>query len=209
MAGGRWRQGGGGREVVGGGHHPEGMGRAPPGRHGARTCRRARSTIGAPGMVPLCCRSTSCSRSRATCKAGDAQPLTHGGAGDARGVQWHRQACGVRRCNRACRDAMGRAACRDASERAACHGASGRAACRSSRPRVGGGVGLPLDCGRLGERHSRRRTRRRWCSSICGSRGYRRGPWPLAADPHNRRLHLHHNLGRMARKLPQQVSQRR
>lgn len=202
-AGGRWWEGAGG-----GGHHLEGMGRAPLGRHGACTCRRARSTIGPPGIVPLCCRSTSCSRSRATCKAGDVQPLTHGGTGDAR-------VCSGTDRRAACEGAIEHAATLWDVRRAAtplsvrrARGLAGGAACRGSRPRQPR-VGLPLDCGRLGERHSRRRTRRRWGSSFCGSRGYRRGPWPLTADPHNRRLHLHHNLGGMARKLPQQVSQRR
>ena len=77
---GRQRKARGGREVAGGRWRAGGGGRRAGIIHTAcaprRTCRSARSTIGPPGWVPLCCLSTSCSRSRATCKAGAVWPLT-------------------------------------------------------------------------------------------------------------------------------------
>ena len=92
------------------------MGRAAWGvRHGAcgsrRACRRARSTTGPPGWVPLCCRSTSCSRSRATCKSGAVQ----------------RSRAAARLAATLGRAASLAALCRGTDRRAACRGAIERA----------------------------------------------------------------------------------
>ena len=211
MAGGRWREGGGGREVAGGGRasfiRRAASGVRPPAHLQEREVDDRPSRLGAPllsqhELQPLT-RHLQGRGSVAAHTPAAGVPATPGCRGTYR-----RAACRGAIKRAACRGAIWCAACRDTSECAACRGASGRAACRSSWPRQARVV-LPLDCGRLGERHSRRRTRRRWGSSFCGSRGDRRGPWPLTADPHNRRLHLHHDLGGMAWKLPEQVSQRR
>lgn len=186
------------REGGGDMHEACGTRRAAPGAPAGARGRRPVLQAGCPSAVAAraaaahappaklgTVRPIQCSRSRACCLA---------------------RAC--RGTDRHAAYALERAACRNAAECAACRGASGRVACRGRRSRQARVV-LPLDCGRLGQRHSRRRTRRRWGSSLCGSRGDRGGPRPLTADPHNRRLHCGHNFGAMVWKLPQQASQRR